>query len=93
MSNNEEFHCEFVPSVGDKDLFYKVTVSGGNEAKECEVSFENGICIASCEKLYPYLPYQIILSISDGVKERNVTIVTDLTVDENGAISYTSEWQ
>ncbi|MDD6094677.1 MAG: helix-turn-helix domain-containing protein [Clostridia bacterium] len=88
--------CSFVPSIGNLDLEYSVTLSchaTDVPDKTADAEYRNGICTAVFENadLFEYIDYSIVLSIRDGKETRNTVVVTSMSVERDG-FSWSSPW-
>ena len=86
--NGEELTCFFVPSIGNEDVSYTVTLSCIDKSVSdatTTAQYENGICTASFDKssLLECAEYSAVLSIDYHGGVRNVTLADDLCFDEN----------
>lgn len=87
-SNDEELTCFFVPSIGNEDISYMVTLSCIDKSisgATTTAQYKNGICTASFDKskLFGYAGYCVVLSIDYHGDVRNVTLADGLCFDEN----------
>ena len=88
--------CSFVPSIGNADLKYSVTLSchfSDVPDKTADAEYRNGICTAVFENadMLEYIDYSIVLSISDGKETRNTVVVTSVSAERDG-FSWSSPW-
>ena len=86
--NDEELTCSFVPSIGNEDISYMVTLSCIDKSVSdatATAQYENGICTASFDKskLFGQAGYCVVLSIDYHGDVRNVTLANDFYFDEN----------
>ena len=87
----ELLNCSFVPSTGDEDIKYTVTLHS-NDVDFSDVTtkakYENGVCTANFDirKLYDYLEYTVVLNIERGGEVRNLTLATGFSFIDNGYI-------
>lgn len=87
--NNKEVICSFVPSVGDDDMVYTVTMQShdGSSSNETVVAqYDNGICIAVFDKakLSEFAEYTVVLNIAGKGENRNLTLAETFNFSENG---------
>ena len=87
--NNKEVICSFVPSVGDDDMVYTVTMQShdGSSSNETVVAqYGNGICIAVFDKakLSEFAEYTVVLNIAGKGENRNLTLAETFNFSENG---------
>ena len=87
--NSKELICSFVPSIGNDDITYSVTLSShDNSFPSATVvsEYENGICMATFDvsKLSEYVEYSVVLSIEYRGDVRNLTIADVFNFKENG---------
>lgn len=89
VENYEEFKISFVPNISDKSLEYHVSImeNGVEEASECKVEFQNGICTATHDLLIDGCEYTVVFSVSNGQQERNTVILSHLICNDGG-LSY-----
>ena len=86
--NSEELTCSFVPSIGNKDISYTVTLNCSDKSipgATVTAQYNNGICTASFDrsKLFGDAGYSAVLSIDYCGDVRNVTLAKGLCFDEN----------
>ena len=87
--NSKELICSFVPSIGNDDITYSVTLSShDNSFPSATVvsEYKNGICVATFDvsKLSEYVGYSVVLSIEYRGDVRNLTIADVFNFKENG---------
>ena len=87
-SNDEELTCFFVPSIGNEDISYMVTLSCIDKSisgATTTAQYKNGICTASFDKskVFGHAGYCVVLSIDYHGDVRNVTLANDFYFDEN----------
>lgn len=87
-SNGEELTCSFVPSIGNEDIFYTVTLNCSDNSfsgATTAAQYKNGICTASFDKskLFGQAGYCVVLSIDYHGDVRNVILANDFSFDEN----------
>lgn len=87
--NNKEVICSFVPSVGDDDMVYTVTMQShdGSSSNETVVAqYDNGVCIAVFDKakLSEFEEYTVVLNIAGKGENRNLTLAETFNFSENG---------
>ena len=87
--NSKELICSFVPSIGNDDITYSVTLSShDNSFPSATVvsEYENGICMATFDvsKLSEYVEYSVVLSIEYQEDVRNLTLADVFNFKENG---------
>lgn len=87
--NSEDLICSFVPSVGNEDITYSVTLSShDNRFSSVTVvsEYENGICMATFDvsKLSEYVEYSAVLSIAYRGDVRNLTLADVFHFKDNG---------
>lgn len=87
--NNKEVICSFVPSVGDDDMVYTVTMQShdGSLSNETIVAqYDNGVCIAVFDKskLSAFAEYTVVLNIAGKGENRNLTLAENFNFSENG---------
>lgn len=87
--NSKELICSFVPSIGNDDITYSVTLSShDNSFPSATVvsEYENGICMATFDvsKLSEYVGYSVVLSIEYRGDVRNLTIADVFNFKEDG---------
>lgn len=88
--------CSFVPSIGNAELKYSVTLSchaTDVPDKTVDAEYRNGVCTSVFDNanLFGYIDYSIVLSISDGKETRNIVVVTSMSVEQDG-FSWSSPW-
>ena len=88
LCNGEELTCSFVPSIGNEDISYMVTLSCSDKSisgATVTAQYHNGICTASFDKsrLFGNAGYCAVLSIDYCGDVRNVTLADGLCFDEN----------
>lgn len=86
--NSKELICSFVPSVGNGDFVYTVTMQGndGSSSNETVVAqYDNGICIAVFDKskLSEFAEYTVVLNIASKEENRNLTLAENFNFGEN----------
>ena len=86
--NGEELTCSFVPSIGNEDISYMVTLSCSDASisgATVTAQYNNGICTASFDKsrLFGNAGYCAVLSIDYCGDVRNVTLADGLCFNEN----------
>ena len=87
--NSEDLVCSFVPSIGNDDITYSVTVSSrDNSSPSATVTaeYENGVCTATFDvrELSEYVEYSVVLSMEYRGAVRNLTLADALNFKENG---------
>ena len=87
--SSEDLVCSFVPSIGNDDITYSVTVSSrDNSAPSATVTaeYENGVCTATFDvrELSEYVEYSVVLSMEYRGAVRNLTLADALNFKENG---------
>ena len=87
--NSKDLICSFVPSIGNDDITYSVTLSShDNSFPSATVvsEYENGICMATFDvsKLSEYVEYSVVLSIEYQEDVRNLTLADVFNFKENG---------
>ena len=87
-SNGEELTCFFVPTIGNEDITYMVTLSCTDKSASgatTTAQYENGICTAFFDKssLSGYAGYYAVLTIDYHGDVRNVKLADGLYFDEN----------
>lgn len=87
-SNGEELTCSFVPSIGNEDISYTVTLNCSDNSfsgATTAAQYKNGICTASFDKskLFGHAGYCVVLSIDYHGDVRNVILANDFSFDEN----------
>ena len=77
----DSLECSFVPSVGNEDITYTVTMDSPSHNQTVTAKCENGTCRArfETEPLPTYLEYDVVVSISRKNEIRNMTIAENLT--------------
>ena len=86
--NGEELTCSFVPSIGNEDISYMITLSCSDKSissTTVTALYNNGICTVSFDKskLLGDAGYSAILSVDYCGDVRNVTLADGLCFDEN----------
>lgn len=87
--NSKDLICSFVPSIGNDDITYSVTLSShDNSFSSATVvsEYENGVCMATFDvsKLSEYAEYSVVLSIEYRGDVRNLTLADVFNFKENG---------
>ena len=87
--SSEDLVCSFVPSIGNDDITYSVTVSSrDNSSPSATVTaeYENGVCTATFDvrELSEYVEYSVVLSMEYRGAVRNLTLADALNFKENG---------
>lgn len=87
--NSKDLICSFVPSIGNDDITYSVTLSShDNSFPSATVvsEYENGVCMATFDvsKLSEYAEYSVVLSIEYRGDVRNLTLADVFNFKENG---------
>ena len=87
MVEGDVLTCNFVPAIYSEKLTYTATIIDyfGNE-KTSEVIFQNGMGKVAFTVRHPE-QYKVILTISNGVESRNVSLAEWVYTDEN-AVSW-----
>ncbi|MDD7741074.1 MAG: hypothetical protein PUJ62_13620, partial [Lachnospiraceae bacterium] len=86
--NRKNILCSFVPSIGNDEITYSVTLSSyDNSFPSATVvsEYENGICVAAFDvsKLSEYARYSVVLSIEYQGEVRNLMLADGFTFTEN----------
>lgn len=86
--NNQELICSFVPSIGNPDVIYTVTLychDNSFPGQTVVSQYENGICTAVFDKskLSKYADYSVVLNIDYNEDIRNLTLAEDLEISED----------
>ncbi|MGN0626246.1 MAG: helix-turn-helix domain-containing protein [Oscillospiraceae bacterium] len=86
--NSKDLICFFVPSIGNDDITYSVTLSShDNSFPSATVvsEYENGICMATFDvsELSEYAEYSVVLSIEYRGDVRNLTLADVFNFKEN----------
>lgn len=87
----------FVPSVASEDLTYQVTLRqndllGTAKYETVTAAYSEGYCHAAFEMKYAYgLWFDAVLTIQNGLEERNVVLFEKLEYDNNSG--YVVTWQ
>ncbi|MGN0518340.1 MAG: helix-turn-helix domain-containing protein [Acutalibacteraceae bacterium] len=94
--NDKDTICSFVPSVGNDDIIYTVTLVCTNNSfpnATTVAQYEGGICTAAFDKdqLSEYAEYSAVLNIDYKGDIRNLTLAEVLNFEEN-SYSWQSEW-
>ncbi|MCQ2565599.1 MAG: helix-turn-helix domain-containing protein [Clostridia bacterium] len=87
-SDDEELTCFFVPSIGNEDITYMVTLTTTDKSMSgvaTAAQYENGICNASFDKstLSGSAGYYAVLTIDYHGEVRNVKLADGLCFDED----------
>ena len=87
--SSEDLVCSFVPSIGNDDITYSVTLSSrDNSSPSATVTaeYENGVCTATFDvrELSEYVEYSVVLSMEYRGAVRNLTLADALNFKENG---------
>ena len=94
--NDKEVICSFVPSVGDPNITYSITMhslSAYYVDETVTAQYNNGICVAAFDKskLSENAEYSTVLSISGRDVIRNLTVADIFCYKENSC-SWQSPW-
>ncbi|MBQ0135568.1 MAG: helix-turn-helix transcriptional regulator [Oscillospiraceae bacterium] len=94
--NDKEVICSFVPSVGDPDITYSITMhslSAYCADETVTAQYNNGICVAAFDKskLSENVEYSTVLSVSGRDVIRNLTVADTFCYKENNC-SWQSPW-
>ena len=89
--NNQELICSFVPSIGNPEIIYTVTLydqynhDNSIPGQTVVSQYENGICTAVFDKskLSKYVDYSVVLNMKYKEDIRNLTLAEDLEVSED----------
>ena len=87
--SSEDLVCSFVPSIGNDDITYSVTVSSRDNSSPgatVTAEYENGVCTATFDvrELSEYVEYSVVLSMEYRGAVRNLTLADALNFKENG---------
>lgn len=94
--NDKETICSFVPSIGNDDIIYTVTLVCHNSSLSSVTTvakYEGGICTAAFDngKLFENVEYSAVLNVEYKGNVRNLTLAKVFDFEENG-YSWQSEW-
>lgn len=94
--NSKELICSFVPSIGNDEIIYTVTLYRNDNSfpDATTVSeYKSGICTAAFDKskLSEYAGYSVVLNIDYKGDVRNLTLAKDFHFQEN-SYSWESQW-
>ncbi|MGN0546813.1 MAG: helix-turn-helix domain-containing protein [Acutalibacteraceae bacterium] len=86
--NGKELVCYFVPSVGNDDMVYTVTMHShdiGFSDETVTAQYDNGICTAVFDKakLSEFAEYTVVLNIACEDDIRNLTLAENFNYREN----------
>lgn len=89
ICNSKDLICSFVPSIGNGDIAYCVTLSSldsGVSNATVGAAYENGICTATFDvkNLQEYATYRVVLGITYQGEVRNLTLADVLRFEEGG---------
>ena len=87
--NGKDLTCSFVPSIGNDDITYSVTLAGHDNSfpgATAVSEYENGICVATFDasELSEYVEYRVVLRMEYRGEVRNMTLADAFCFQENG---------